>query len=657
MSVLQIPIIDKPTKDNSLSDIGKGFKLNIAKGEDAFKGHVFKPQNFEFIPIGKTYAESAVVDSEESAKSILDIKGELSISYSPMVSGEASGAYMSSVMSSQSKCVILYRAYNQCYAKNLLKMEPTDEVSQFFTLGQQPELVAQFGTMFVQQIICGSALEISYVIQSKNNSSVSDIRAELKAKFGSGLLSVEFSTAFRNLQESHSASHSFQITAKAIGSKVSVPAQPKPEDVREIVDKFNKEQEEANSAAFKAIKLAEKEGRMFSPMDSLPPVSLAIGSIADYKAPLGQEEAAVLNTKMERLSDVLHCALLWKTKLKTHAAEIEDYAKDKPEVWENHVKYYLDAVIKEQRQLDAKIEACLKFRQFTIAQIVDKGGYQTEAKVPTKYPQASDRNRLQGLCGQGYLTGPGFIWTGYVVNGAPGWNGKGCKYGDGKYQDSDGKVWEGQWKDGQLQKGKFTCSSGETYEGEFKDGTFNGKGKHTKTDGSVFEGEYKDGNGIKGKYTYVDGEVYEGQWKDRTFNGKGKYTWTCGTAYEGEYKDGKMNGKGKYTWPSGAVHEGEYKEGKMNGNGKKTFSNGAVYEGEFKDDKANGKGKMTFSNGAVYEGEFKDDKANGKGKMTFSNGAVYEGEWKDDKANGKGKMTFANGTVQEGEWKDDAFQN
>ena len=95
-----------------------------------------------------------------------------------------------------------------------------------------------------------------------------------------------------------------------------------------------------------------------------------------------------------------------------------------------------------------------------------------------------------------------------------------------------------------------------------------GQGKKTyKESGKIFEGEWKDGEFIQGTCTW----------------NKGKRK---GDVYEGSYVQGRRQGHGKYTWANGDIYVGNWVNSKRSGQGKKTYKeSGKVEEGEWKDDK------------------------------------------------------------------------
>jgi len=260
-----------------------------------------------------------------------------------------------------------------------------------------------------------------------------------------------------------------------------------------------------------------------------------------------------------------------------------------------------------------------------------------------------------------------------------------CAIGDcindkGTMNYADGRVYEGQWKNGKFHgQGTLTRPDGRRYEGQWKEGYENGQGKWTSNDGNIYVGQWKDGkkNGF-GTITLPDGRKYSGQWKDGYWNGQGalynsngkidkKGNWVNGyyvinnVKYDSPFiysENGScmsgdcMNGKGIMTWPNGSKYEGKWENGRRKGSGTFTFQDGSKYEGKWENDKENGNGTKTLPDGSEYDGEWLDGKQNGKGTMKWATGDKYEGQWKDGKEHGKGTMKWASGDKYEGQWKD-----
>jgi hypothetical protein len=86
------------------------------------------------------------------------------------------------------------------------------------------------------------------------------------------------------------------------------------------------------------------------------------------------------------------------------------------------------------------------------------------------------------------------------------------RHGQGKRVTANGKKWEGEWKEGELQRGRITEPDGDYYEGTFAHNKLNGEGKcvFVTQGNTVEEGLFKKhGDIVQGKRIF-EGGVYEG---------------------------------------------------------------------------------------------------------------------------------------------------
>ena len=152
-----------------------------------------------------------------------------------------------------------------------------------------------------------------------------------------------------------------------------------------------------------------------------------------------------------------------------------------------------------------------------------------------------------------------------------------CENGEGVYRYENGDVFDGLFKDGELDIGVYTYETGDIYEGVFENDVFNGEGTFIDIEtGRKDYGMWEDGE-LNGEViiTYENLDVYEGNWENDTMNGDGKYLWENGNEYDGEWKDGERNGQGKFTFadPDGRIFEGIFEEDRFK-DGTIKFPNG-----------------------------------------------------------------------------------
>jgi hypothetical protein len=134
-----------------------------------------------------------------------------------------------------------------------------------------------------------------------------------------------------------------------------------------------------------------------------------------------------------------------------------------------------------------------------------------------------------------------------------------------KQKDNSEKVWEGNWRNGQLNgDGKFSSST-LTYHGKWVNGEFSGQGvEKTLTSGKVFTGQFKNHRWYKGRVVFSDGTYSQGQWVNGKLSGYVVETLKSGAIFKGHYQKGKRHGKGTYIFTDGSSQNvtGVWKNGK-----------------------------------------------------------------------------------------------
>ena len=169
----------------------------------------------------------------------------------------------------------------------------------------------------------------------------------------------------------------------------------------------------------------------------------------------------------------------------------------------------------------------------------------------------------------------------------------------------------GLWNNGKINdKGEIIFSDGRVYSGEWMDGEPNGTGKITIPD-----------------LYYAGYMIIEDDQESNNKNGTTEITIDYGLVnnYRGEWKDGKRHGFGKTTWATEDYYEGEYKNDIKNGKGVLNGQNWGEYDGGWKNNKTHGEGTLTLLDGEKWIGEFKEGEIS---KIT-----VYDKDGKISKGN------------------------
>lgn len=149
-------------------------------------------------------------------------------------------------------------------------------------------------------------------------------------------------------------------------------------------------------------------------------------------------------------------------------------------------------------------------------------------------------------------------------------------YGRLNYEGT-GRWYEGDWKYGRWTgRGQLSNHEGDIYEGELLDDHKHGYGVMRFADKRIYEGQFKHGQMSKGKMTYKDGSYYDGSWLDGMRHGYGRCIFPDNSVYEGNFVNGEFHGKGKMIWNDNGWYYGDWNMGNMEGYGKEVLPNGTV---------------------------------------------------------------------------------
>ena len=215
--------------------------------------------------------------------------------------------------------------------------------------------------------------------------------------------------------------------------------------------------------------------------------------------------------------------------------------------------------------------------------------------------------------------------------------------GKGKMTFGDGRVYEGEWKDREINGyGIMKYPDGVIYEGDWLDEKFEGHGKIVTPQGITFEGEWTNNHKVGSfKETNSKGKTFYVQCSFDNDSNIGTELYETDVYYKGQMKNGLRNGNGKFFEKGGRYYEGEWLNGLKHGKGRENYENGTYYEGEWKYGVREGFGKETYLDGSRYEGYWKDDKKSGEGTyFNYMGMTVYKGLWENDKKLGKFKSFF-----------------
>ena len=168
------------------------------------------------------------------------------------------------------------------------------------------------------------------------------------------------------------------------------------------------------------------------------------------------------------------------------------------------------------------------------------------------------------------------IYSGTVQRSSQMPHGKGkMKYHQGG--SSGGRYYDGDWHVGHWHGyGVIRDADGDIYEGQVVNDLKEGIGTMQFTDGRIFQGEFRQDEASEGTMSYIDGAQYEGELHHGNRHGFGVYRFSDGSYYEGESVMNLFEGRGKMTWSDGGWYEGDWSRGEIHGFGKEYRPDGSL---------------------------------------------------------------------------------
>jgi len=375
------------------NDILRGFKLNVAEGENPLKDKVFDG-DIIIIPFSSTYDRSNLIQGYKDAEDSMAISGSLGVTYKMTISGRASATYLQNTKSSKNEATITYRLRRVAYAKKVdtSSLTPTEELNG--NALSADTIAEKYGTKFIDQMLYGAQLDIDFKFSSDDERYIQAIGAKLKGEINLRAVKVDFDAEFGLKTNETESSLQVEITASTSGlPDFSIPANPSFDDVLEAIDDFGE----------KYIKLVE-EAKELEQVDSIEnvlkkfsPVGFSLSSISDYQPTLSNSETAALEDKMSDLADIFFSTLYLKEQLKA-ARDRQKTIYTDPRDKSQQFNPYSEKVDRVIELLDSKVDECLDYQRLPMAEIIGREG---DATVPAA--NVIDRKIKDGLLGNTFL--------------------------------------------------------------------------------------------------------------------------------------------------------------------------------------------------------------------------------------------------------------
>jgi hypothetical protein len=147
-------------------------------------------------------------------------------------------------------------------------------------------------------------------------------------------------------------------------------------------------------------------------------------------------------------------------------------------------------------------------------------------------------------------------------------------------------------------------SQGSCYQGEELNGRRHGQGRHRFADGRVYEGEWFEDE-MEGEGKLISSRrrlVYEGGWLNSLYDKAGVEYNQTPCFLEGSFDPSDLREVHDY-WSN---YEGEFLQGQRHGQGCLNLTNGEFFRGQFEAGQPHGPGEFFTSDGGKLTGEWRE---------------------------------------------------
>ena len=378
----------------SEEDLGRGFKFNVGQSETTFKDPVFNRQSIEISPLTTSTQLSYVLSDYQSFRDSLEIGGALEITYGDKFHGKAEAKYFDENLSSSKVVTLVYRSRHTAFFKRLepgtLELSPAaNEV-----LKTSPDSFAdRFGTKFIDTIVYGAQLDVSFKVKSTEDIDSTAITAYLYGRINAKKIDIEVEANFTLIDEEFNKKYTLEIKSEPLGiSLENKNANPSFDEVVEMIDEFNRKYTEQ----FENFDISN------TPLlETIQAVGFTLSETSDRVESLNELQQRVLNSRMDELAEVFYKARYWQAKLERMRSDLEYPYKDDEKLRTQMYNPYIRQWQEVMEKLDEKIHECLKFRSLPITDII-----KDTTVVPDVYPDAADDDLVLGLMGEFYIPSP-----------------------------------------------------------------------------------------------------------------------------------------------------------------------------------------------------------------------------------------------------------
>jgi hypothetical protein len=387
----------------TVNDLFKGYKVTT---DEPLMPRLYRsgPEYLLLEGVKSGYTKSQVVETVEQLNQLLNIDGELTVSYGA-VSGSGSGSYLGKSVSSSKKKVITYvdrQIIYQIKTKDV-GLVPTEDLQTLIYDDNLLKIYEKYGTKMVSAIQYGCSLYARFEISSSNDQDLEDITARVQGEVGFGKMSGEVKAMFEKTDESTESNLRIDVFVTSLGVTLDSVSGTGPkvfDEAYNLIRQYNISKQELLEAHEDITGTSDLDD--IDLLDRFVPVAAEIDKLSNYLKQVSVDDniATFIGKQAKNTGYVLQASYLDYDRLQKAKVDMELKTNKKVYERNNYYRPFYIAVGKMQTELNNKLRECSTYLAKKAGEVYCKG---IEAPPPLDYDLTFT---IDDLLGNGQILNP-----------------------------------------------------------------------------------------------------------------------------------------------------------------------------------------------------------------------------------------------------------
>jgi hypothetical protein len=358
------------------ADLFKGYKVTT---DQPLMGRLFElsPQHLLLEGLNFGYTNCKIIESVSDLNTLLNIDGELTVSYGA-VSGIGSGYYLGKSVSSSKKKSITYvdrQVIYQIRAKNE-GLVMTEDFSKSVVDDDLIKIYEKFGTKMVSAIQFGCSLYARFEIISNNDEDLEDFAAQVQGQVGFGKMSGDVRAKFEKKDENGNSDFSINVFVTSLGVALDSFSGTGPDafdQAQTLISEYNRLKNELLETHENIIGISDLND--IDPSDRCVPIAAEIDGLMNYvkNVDFDSNIATFIEKQAENTGKVLQETYLLYDRIENAKVAMNLKTDKNPYLHHYYYRPFSSAVDDIKLELNNKLSECSQYLGKKVGEVYCEG--------------------------------------------------------------------------------------------------------------------------------------------------------------------------------------------------------------------------------------------------------------------------------------------